>query len=37
MRSFRIPFLFMASLIVGYLVGRKSLADEYPEAPAGYR
>jgi hypothetical protein len=37
MRTFRIPLLFMATLIMGFLVGRKSFTDGYPEAPDGDR
>ncbi len=37
MKNFRIPFLFMASLILGYFAGQKRFVERYSEEPTGDR
>ncbi len=37
MKSFRLPIILMATLILGYYSGRKHLAAKYPAMPTGVR
>jgi uncharacterized protein YneF (UPF0154 family) len=34
MKTLRLPLFFVASLVLGYFIGRKHLSDRYPAAPA---
>jgi len=34
MKTLRIPFFFVASLVLGYLAGRKHLSEKYSATPA---
>ncbi len=37
MKTFRLPLILMATLILGYLSGRKHLAAKYGATPMGVR
>ena len=37
MKNYRLPIIFVATLLLGYFSGRKHLAAKYPAMPAGVR